>query len=120
MNLNLNDEQLQSVLATAVMSLISPENRESLIKEAVASLLKVPEKQLYGNTPKAPLQEAFGHATYQVALKIAAETLENPEYRTLIDSVIADGLKKALVTDREDTVSKVAHAFSEAIAKVRY
>ncbi len=118
MDLRLNDEQLQSVLSTAILEFITPENRDAMIKEAVAYLLKTPPKEPFSNrTPDPPLQEAFKRAVSNAANKIAQELLEKPEYRAQVEDVMVAAFKITFVVLKEETVRKVAAAFVEAMTK---
>ena len=119
-SINMTDEQMQAIVAGVITAHLSGEERDRLISAAIASLLD-PNKggSLYNRKP--PLAECFERAVYAYAETSCKAFIEShPEVQHQIDEVVAAGFKKALVSDREATINKVASAVSDALyAKAR-
>lgn len=114
-NISLTDDQMQGLVAGVITSQMTGEQRDKIITDAITVLL-TPKKEHYGQTKASPLAECFERAVYAHAGVACKKYLdEHPEVQTQIDSVIADAFKKALVSDRDAVVAKVADAVSTAM-----
>jgi len=106
-SLNINEEQMQSVIAAAIVQELTPEKRKEIIQEAVGSLLKSRESH-YGTKYTTPIHDAFKRAAQQVALKIATEELiGSAEFKKEVDSLLNDAIDKAFGKDREAIINRM-------------
>ena len=118
MSLNLDPAVFQTVVADAILKQIGPEQRDVLITAALKSLMEVPPKTSYGSAPKSPLQEAFNHATYQIAIEVVRVEMHKPENLALFTSLVSQALQKAL-TDSNEMISNLASVIASAIKPPR-
>lgn len=117
MNVNFSDDQMNTIVAKAVLDSLTPERRDELIQSAVKGLLeKDPEPRGYGDKRSA-FQRAFDSAVRQVAEKVAYEQLrDNEEVKASIAKMFADAWAKLSAGDAYDgLVSKIASAMAEGL-----
>lgn len=121
MNVNLSDDNMKDIIAKAVLDTLTPESRETMIQEAIKSLLVTPPSTTYGRA-KAPLQEAFDSAVQQVAVKIAEEQLrENTEVQAIITKLIADAWTQLVLPERYSAlVGKIVQAIESGLTAGKY
>lgn len=117
MQLNLNDEQMRSVVTAAILQTISPEQRDTLIQEALKSLL-VPKQSDYYGTKKTPIQEAFERAAFQVAMRVAEGYFaENETVRAEMEGLVAEAWQKVVGEGRIRVVDRMADAIVVALSE---
>lgn len=119
--INLDDNQLNSVIAKAIIDTITPERQSEIIAQAVRSLIDRKDSTRY-DSPSV-LQAAFNSAVGDVARKIAVEKVSgDADMRAAIDKLYLDAWKK--LTEGDETynklVDKIANAMDRAISGDRY
>jgi predicted YcjX-like family ATPase len=116
MKLDLNDDQLQSVVAAALMHHIDQDKRDLLIKDALQYLI-TPKDSAYGSREKvSPLVQAFRSAMDTVATAMIRKDLEgNEQVAQAIKGLIAEAVHKMEHDNREQTVSRLAQKIVEGI-----
>lgn len=119
-DIKLNDEQLRTIIAKAVLDSLTPERREALISTAVKNLLDKPISGRYDQ--KSNLQTAFDDATREVARKLATEMVSSdPIIKEKIKALFVDAWTK--FTNDENyskLVEKVSHALEKGLTGDRY
>jgi hypothetical protein len=76
LTINFTDsEALKNATVQALTGVLSPELKESLIKNAVEAMLVTPPKRNHYDvaTPKSPLQDAFEQAIFTFSRELAGE-----------------------------------------------
>ncbi len=111
MDLKLNDDQLQSAVAGAIIGTLTPEVKQELLTTAVKSLLE-PRKDPYnyGKKLNTPLQDAFENQVSLIAQSVVREFLNKDTdlrakiaemYKLAVDKVLAgDSIAKQNLVDR--------------------
>lgn len=115
MNLNLNDEQLKTVISAAILQTLSEERRGELLTEALKHLL-TPERKGYGQPEISPLQSAFNYQLTCVARDIAGEMLREPEVQARLRSLIVEAVEAAFSTNRQRVIERVSDAVADVLA----
>lgn len=116
-SLELSDDQLKQLVAAAVLAELTPERREVLIKDAIASLLAVPAPQgSWDKNPKSPLQHAFEQGVAQVAREIVRDTIkDDPRVVDVIKSLVEQVVTK--LANHDDVGAQTLDRVAELIAK---
>lgn len=114
--INLTDDDMRGLLAGVISSNLTSDQRDKLITDAIKGLLEA-QKDSYGRAEKpSKLAEIFGNAVYLWANIACKEYItNNKEIQDQITSIIADGYKKALIDNRDQTVEAVAQAISKSL-----
>lgn len=121
--MNLNDENLKSIVAKAIIDSITPESREKLIQDSITSILTSEETtSAYGRTKsKSPLQKAFDESVITYAQKYANEILENDQdFKSKIEILFQEVSKKLFEDQREELVDGIVRMIRNALTKDRY
>lgn len=115
-SINIPPDELNKIISTSILSMISPEKRDEMIKLALQSLIDPQEKQgAYGTTKgKSRLQEAFDNAAYAVARDMFVEEFKNPETKAKLGKLISDAFTKA--AEDPDSIEKLAEVFSNVLS----
>ena len=125
MDVRLDHDAMQALVAKAVFDGLTPEKREDLIQGAIRSLLETPksnERNYYGSKV-APIQEAFNRAVETVAMQHATRVLsEDPEFQARLQKLFADVAAKLFEEgeSRYELVSGIANIIRNALTKDRY
>lgn len=77
-SIELKDDQLGQVLGAHIVASISEGQRDKLITDSLAYLLR-PEKQSYGAPSKSPLQYAFDNALSRLCAQVVQEMVANDD-----------------------------------------
>lgn len=121
---NLNDEQLNTIVAKAVLDAITPEKREELIGNAVKHLLAGnPDGASSYGDQRSRLQRAFDAAVGEVAMKVAREHVETSEIQAQCKALIAEAVDRVMGAGddaREKLVSDMAYKIRTALTGDRY
>jgi len=115
-NLNLPDDQMREIVSAAILQTVTAENRDTLITEAIANLLR-PNSSGYGSKTSL-LQEAFNFAVNQKARQILTEMLNTDEkIKAQVSGVIAKAAEKAFNEERkEQMIDSMARAIATAFS----
>lgn len=115
MEIKLDPESVQSIASAAIFDHMSQEMRDSVLKQAVESLLTPGKREYYG-TGKTPLQTAFDQAIAQAAYKAVQEKIaEDPEVRAKIQELLGPLLNSALEAEAKDYNTSLADALGNAL-----
>jgi hypothetical protein len=116
MDLKLSDEQLNGVIAGAVLQAMTPEARQELLAKAVGSLL-TPKKESWQKDAKSPLQEAFERAVFSVAHDVCREELKNDTVvREKVRGMVVAAVEKAML-NQEKIVENLAARLSDLLSR---
>lgn len=117
--LNVTEEQLNAVIAGAILQSLTPEKRDELLRDAVASLMVPPPKDSWGPRPKAPLLEAFERAAVQVANGIVRDLLANDAgFKAQVTGLITAAVEKAMV-NRDEISDRLAQRLGDLLTNSR-
>lgn len=119
--LNLNDNQLNAVIAKAIIDTMTPDRQAELLTNAVSSLINKKASDRY-DSPTV-IQNAFNNAVADVARQVATEKVNSdPDMRAAIDKLYLDSWKK--LTEGDGTYAllteKISSAMERAITGNRY
>jgi hypothetical protein len=118
--LEINDN-VRAVMVKVLYDSITAEQREKLLQDALASLITPPPQENWhrGKQP-SPLEKIFTDCAYDIARQIISEQMKKDDkVKSDIEKLYAEALAKVFVTDREQTVSKMASALTQALAELR-
>lgn len=119
MEIKLDSEAMQNAVSAAVLSAITNEQRDILMKGALAYLMNKSNSNSY-NSPTI-LQDAFNQAIRESARKLADELIAKDEsVQERLKTLFAESMETVFVTKREDVVSKMADAFIKSMNADRY
>lgn len=113
MDVRVDPAAMQELVTKAIFDGMTEEARSTLVRDAIKSLLNVPEKTGYGvRDPKSALQQAFEHAANVVATQIARDKLQaDPTFAASVESLFQDVARKLFADDiREKVVAKICDA----------
>lgn len=118
MQLNVTDEQLQSVITAAILQSLGTEQRDALMTEAIKGLMELKQDNGYGRSKRTQLQEAFQNAAYTVANKMAREFFEQDENaQAQMKQLVIDAWLAAMTTGREALVERIASNISKSLSE---
>jgi hypothetical protein len=119
MEFTLKDEQLQDIVQAAVLASITPENRNSLIVEAIKQLLARPVGSNFEK--RSQLQQIFDRSAISAAEKYITEALAKDDTFTAeISKLIQDASAKCFGPNREKMVESLSNHIRLAITEDRY
>lgn len=124
MKLELNDEQMKSLVSEAIFLQLDEKKRDEVLRAAITHLIS-PSKSTdrFGSSVKgpSPLEESFQNAIGWVANQVCRDILEKDEnIQAQLKQLVADAVNKMMTTDREAYVDKIAQAIGSAMTKDRY
>lgn len=121
MDLNINNEQMVTLVTKAIFDSMTPESREELLKGAISSLMVTRKQGHYGATDKTPLQEAFELAAFRVAQTIIEEEMKGDEnFRVSVKAAYTLAVEKTFKGDGlEKVVTRVSNAMIQALSEER-
>lgn len=121
MELKLTDESLRSALSEAILSLIGPEAREAMIRDALAKLV-APSKDRYGsgNGP-SEIEQSFAQASAGLMNRIVNKLVnEDPEISAKIGAFARTAIAKLLSLDNNELVDSFVKAFGKTFQGKEY
>ena len=119
MKLELEDEQLKSLVQEAILKSLDESKREVLIAGAIKELLKPVSTDRW--TDQTKLQHIFNDALFSVAYNILKKDMEgNEEITTKVRALIAECMVRVTETKREDMLNKMTDAFTQGLFGDRY
>lgn len=122
MDIKVDNDEMNAIVAKAVVDSLTPERREKLITQAVTKMLSANPGGPYDRDKRSDLQKVFDDAVYSAATKYARETLlDNADFQVNIESLFADAAKKLFAQEhRDDLTSGIAEFIRKALTKDRY
>lgn len=118
MNLNLTDQQLQSVVGLAIVNTVTDETRKSILVQAVENILK-PGGGGYYDKQKSPLLGAFENAIQMYAHQYIKDRLKNDEqFKGIVDGLLKSALEKVFI-DQDKIAEKMASAIKNYLISDR-
>jgi hypothetical protein len=115
MRVDLPEELIKKVAAEAILTAINQEQRDTLIRNAVAYLL-TPDDKGYGRR-ESPITSAFNDGIRAVASRLAVEMFEKDEtVKNRINELLTEALEKMMGENRAKTVDRIASALTEGMA----
>lgn len=116
MEVKVDGEQLGTLIGAAVLSQITGENRDKILKEAIQDLLVTRSGGLYSQ-PSSKMQQAFNNAVENYARHFVEQHLQSDnELSKSLQSVITDAVVRVFMDSesREKLVNKIANAITES------
>jgi len=115
--LNLNEGDLRTIVAEAIVAKLDEKSRVDLIQKAVAEML-TPKPRGYGNNPpESPLETAFKGAVHSMTVEVTRQYIEaHPEVKAQIEGVMIEGLQK-LLQNRYEFRAAISSAVAAALEK---
>jgi len=114
MNIYLNDDEaLKRLISEAIFQTLDSGKRETLIKEAIAYLLR-PAGDRAGN--ESPIESAFRRACIAVTEKIAEETVVKDEaFKAKVKALLVEAVERFNGPAREKLIERLAEAIGRAV-----
>lgn len=118
--LEINDN-VRAVMVKVLYDSITAEQREKLLQDALASLMTPsPQDNWLRDKKPSPLEKIFTDCAYDIARKIISEQMaKDDKVKSDIEKLYAEVLTRVFVTDREQTVTKMALALKQALSELR-
>src|SRR5262245_9827148 len=102
MQVELPAELLKEVASAAILNALTPEKRETIIKQAVSHLLS-PGSHMRDS----PITQAFNDGIRYAAIQVAKEMFEkNETLKAKIKQLLEDAIERVMVTNREKTIER--------------
>jgi hypothetical protein len=125
MDLKLDNEQLKQVVAGAILSAISNEQREALIAKAVSDLIVATEQDTYYGSREriSPLQRAFRTACESVAVDLCKQEMAKPENIARVQKIVSEGIEAAISKQADAIAVNLGEVIVKALSgqlKERY
>lgn len=113
LNLTLDPESLREATSQAILGVLTPEMKASLIRQAIDAIIK-PVTNSYGSTArKSSLEEAFEIAVNRIVREVAEEMVQQDEsLRSKIRELLASTAEIMFTNyDQTKLVERMAEAF---------
>ncbi len=117
-SINISDVQMQAIIAKSIMDNITPENRDEIMRNALAEIM-TPTKDAYNRSKNSPLQQAFVNAAENVANKIASEKLEaDDSFKAEIEKLFNEVSRRLFADEvREILIDKICGAVKDGLSE---
>lgn len=117
-SINISDVQMQAIIAKSIMDNITPENRDEIMRNALAEIM-TPPKDPYNRSKNSPLQQAFVNAAENVANKIAREKLEADDlFKAEIEKLFNEVSRRLFADEvREVLIDKICSAVKDGLSE---
>ena len=123
MDLQLKDDQLDKIIAKAILDTLSSETREELVTNAVKELIQIPKNTTTYGDKRSVLQRAFGQAVSRVAEELIREQLEEDSlFKTKIQVLLKD-ISEELFDNKEKRktiIDKMVDTIIKGLDQDRY
>ena len=125
MDVKIDQDAMQALVAKAVFDGMTPDKREALLTGAIKSLMETPRgnDRNYFGEKTSPLQTAFNRAVETVAMQHAVEFLSNDaDFQTRLKSLFADVANSLFAEGdaRSELVRSISLLIRTALTKDRY
>jgi hypothetical protein len=118
MKLEMDDAQLKSLFGEAFLARLSDEQRDDLIKQALAYLMEPQKGQHYGSRTESPLEEVFRKAVHDYASRAVREWLQdNTEQQERFRKIFIVAWERFLAGHSENLSDTIAEKFSKALLR---
>ncbi len=108
-------DDLNTAMSGAILTYLSPENREKLIQEALKALM-APTSLYSGDKPRSPIIRIFEDACRDVARKIIEEEMskQDSKLRIEVNKMLLDVMDRTFgnIENRAKLISEMAEKFS--------
>lgn len=117
MHVEIKEPQLKELISAAFMEMLTPENREKILREAIENLLRSSTNNPYDR--RSELQRAFDMATYRVVEDMARDFIEKDEsVKGKIRELMLAGIERAFTGEkREKLIENVASSLQQNLWK---
>ena len=116
MDVRVDADKFGELIGAAVLTQITGENRDKILKEAIQDLLVSRSGGAYSQ-PSSKMQQAFNLAVECYARKFVEQQLEtDTDLSQKLQSVVMDSVSKVFIDTeaREKLVNKIANAITES------
>ena len=122
MGISFTNEQMEALVAKAIIDGLTPEQRTEMITTAIKQVLAKPVNQNSWGDKRSELQLAFDRAVTTVANNIATDMIKNDEaFKAQIKSLFVDVSEKLFSSERRDEMaSNIAGVIEKALTRDRY
>jgi hypothetical protein len=118
-NLKIEDTQIKAALSEAILSSITAESRDAMLREALANVLAPVKATTYQKAGPSLVEEAFGNSVGIFARKVVHELVNNdPDIRRQVEAVIRELLVKLL--DQTATTDALANMITKQLERANY
>ena len=114
--LTIDDGAVKTALAAQLLALVSQEQRDSIITQAVHSLME-PRKEYGRVVEEAPLVAAFQRAIQNLAREVVAEYIETPDVKARIRAQL-HATAEQVFADREWTTGPIIDAVATGVKQI--
>jgi hypothetical protein len=120
LKLEINDDQLNVALQTAILKAVDDVGREQILKHALNHLTT--PKETYRGKATTPLMDIITDAATQVARQIMNERIEkDEEFVKQVEQLYSQAFQRCFGTEnREKLLEKMVGAMNEALSSSRY
>lgn len=123
MDLRVNDDAVQALVAKSLVDALTPETKEKLITDAIKQTLTQEGGSAgFANRGQpSPLQQAFNRAVASYAEQYATRVLSEDEtFKARVEALFADVARALFESNREELVGTIASTIRQALMKDRY
>lgn len=114
--LTIDDDAVRTALASQLLQLVSQEQRDKIITDAVRSLME-PRKEYGRVVEEAPLVAAFQRAVQKLATEVVAEYIDTPEVKARIRAQL-HATAEQVFADREWTTGPIIDAVAIGVKQI--
>ncbi len=123
MDLQLKDDQLDKIIAKAILDTLSDKTREELVINAVKDLIQTPKDTTMHGDKKSVLQRAFAQAVSRVAEEIIRKQLEEDSmFKFKVKQLLTD-ISEELFDNKEKRqtiIEKMVNTIIKGLDQDRY
>lgn len=122
MSLTFNTEQMEALVAKAIIDGLTDEQRSSMIQEAIKGIISKPADPRNYNDKRSQLQVAFDCAVSAYAEKYARLQLETDEtFKSGVAALFTAAIKRLFEdSEREEIITGIANTIKRGLSKDRY
>ncbi len=115
--LNLNEGEIRTIVAEAIVAKLDEKSRVNLIQSAVTEML-TPKQQGYSSQrQESPLETAFKGAVHAMTIEVTRQYIaDHPEVKAQIEMVMIEGLQE-LLQNRYEFRKAISSAVAAALEK---
>ena len=117
MNIQLDPQEFKEVFDQAIISCLSDEKKEDMIRSAL-TFLTSEQIVMYGSSGKTtPLQQAFHDALCSHSKDVIKNYLEeSPEFQDLVTKLLAEAIKKLQGENFENMVDRLVSKITDGLS----
>lgn len=115
--INMDAEALQQATLQALMGVLTPEMRDSLIQKAIQEIMK-PQTNGYGRAAKSLLEQAFENGVERICREEMVNILtSDSNLRERINELLRITADKVLSADQEKLTQRMADSFVSSLRR---